>query len=70
MTPTPLSTPFIPSSAAQDKMDTVLAAWARAPSGPKRAAALKHYHAAQKANAVKDHSVCYKELDAAMRALA
>ena len=37
-----------------DKMTSVKAAWDKAPSGPKKDAALKHYQAAEKANTAKN----------------
>ena len=57
------------NSAAEDKMKTVKAAWDKAPSGPKKDAALKHYQAAEKAHAAKHDAECIKELDAAAHAL-
>lgn len=61
---------FSPSSAAEDKLTDVKDAWNRAPDGPKKAVALKHYEAACRANSLKDHAICYRELEAAARALA
>jgi hypothetical protein len=53
-----------------DKMKTVKAAWDKAPSGPKKDAALKHYQAAEKAHTAKNEAEAIKELDLATRALA
>jgi hypothetical protein len=52
-----------------EKMTTVKAAWDKAPSGPKKDAALKHYQAAEKAHTAKNDAETNKELDAAARAL-
>jgi len=48
----------------------VKAAWDKAPAGPKKEAALKHYKAAEKANTAKNDADTNKELDAAVKALA
>jgi len=53
-----------------DKMKSVKAAWDKAPAGPKKEAALKHYKAAEKANTAKNDADTNKELDAAVKALA
>ena len=53
-----------------EKMTSVKAAWDKAPTGPKKDAALKHYQAAEKANTVKNDAETNKELDAATHALA
>ncbi len=53
-----------------DKMKSVKAAWDKAPTGPKKDAALKHYQAAEKANTAKNDAETNKELDAATHALA
>ncbi|APG49330.1 MULTISPECIES: hypothetical protein [Phaeobacter] len=53
-----------------EKMTSVKAAWDKAPSGPKKDAALKHYQAAEKANTAKNDVETNKELDAATHALA
>lgn len=58
------------STNVADKMKTVKAAWDKAPSGPKKDAALKHYQAAEKAHTAKNDSDTHKELDAATHALA
>lgn len=52
-----------------EKMKSVKAAWDKAPSGPKKDAALKHYQAAEKANIAKNDAETNKELDAASHAL-
>jgi hypothetical protein len=51
------------------KMTSVKAAWDKAPTGPKKDAALKHYQAAEKANTAKNDAETNKELDAAVHAL-
>ena len=51
------------------KMTSVKAAWDKAPTGPKKDAALKHYRAAEKANTAKNDAETNKELDAATHAL-
>lgn len=53
-----------------EKMTSVKAAWDKAPAGPKKDAALKHYQAAEKANTAKNDAETNKELDAATHALA
>ncbi|WP_417725579.1 hypothetical protein [Salipiger sp.] len=53
-----------------EKMTSVKAAWDKAPSGPEKDAALKHYEAAEKANTAKNDAETNKELDAATHALA
>ena len=58
------------STDVADKMKSVKAAWDKAPSGPKKDAALKHYEAAGKAHAAKNDADTHKELDAAVHALA
>ena len=52
------------------KMKSVKAAWDKAPAGPKKDAALKHYQAAEKAHTAKNDAETNKELDAAAHALA
>lgn len=59
-----------PVANTADKMKTVKAAWDLAPAGPKKDTALKHYQAAEKAQAAKHDAECIRELDAATRALA
>jgi hypothetical protein len=59
-----------PEQNTADKMKSVKAAWDKAPAGPKKEAALKHYQAAQKAQNAKNDSECIRELDAATHALA
>ncbi|MCR9151219.1 MAG: hypothetical protein NXH83_13675 [Rhodobacteraceae bacterium] len=53
-----------------EKMISVKAAWDKAPAGPKKDAALKHYQAAEKAHTAKNDAETNKELDAATHALA
>ncbi|TCM76779.1 hypothetical protein [Rhodovulum steppense] len=53
-----------------DKMKSVKAAWDKAPAGPKKDAALKHYQAAEKADMAKNDAETNRELDAATHALA
>lgn len=53
-----------------DKMKSVKAAWDKAPAGPKKDEALKHYEAAEKAHTAKNDAETNKELDAAKHALA
>lgn len=56
--------------AASEQMKSVKAAWDKAPSGPKKDAALKHYQAAEKAHTAKHDEDAIKELDKARKALA
>jgi hypothetical protein len=58
-----------PMTNAAAKMKTVKAAWDKAPAGPKKDAALKHYQAAEKAMAANHDGDCSRELDAATKAL-
>ncbi len=58
------------TTSTEDKMKSVKAAWDKVPAGPKKASALTHYQAAEKAQAAKDDAGCIKCLDAASRALA
>jgi hypothetical protein len=58
------------STNAADKMKTVKAAWDKAPSGPKKDAALKHYQAAETAHKANNDADTHKSLDAATHALA
>jgi hypothetical protein len=51
-------------------MKAVKAAWDKAPAGPKKDAALKHYQAAEKAQTAKNDAECTRELAAAEHALA
>ena len=53
-----------------DQMKSVKAACVNAPTGPKKGAAMKHYHAAEKAHTAKNDAETNKELDAATHALA
>ncbi len=52
-----------------EKMTSVKAAWDKAPAGPKKDAALKHYEAAEKANTAKNDAKANKELNAASEKL-
>ena len=52
-----------------EKMTSAKAAWDKAPAGPKKDAALKHYQAAEKAHRAKNDAETNKSLDAAQRAL-
>ncbi|NCF79120.1 MAG: hypothetical protein GWP34_04370 [Alphaproteobacteria bacterium] len=52
-----------------EKMTSVKAAWDKAPAGPKKDAALKHYEAAEKANTAKNDAEANKELNAASEKL-
>ena len=56
-------------TAANEQMNTVKAAWDKAPAGPKKDASLKHYQAAEKAQTAKNDVECIKELNAAKSAL-
>ncbi|MEN8658030.1 MAG: hypothetical protein ABF313_08315 [Marivita sp.] len=58
------------STNVADKMKTVKAAWDKAPAGPKKDTALKHYRAAEKAHTAKNDVETHKSLDAATNALA
>ena len=69
MAQTPPMAPQNKPFAAEDKMKTVKAAWDKAPSGPKKDAARKHYQAAEKAQTAKNDGECIRELDAAPHAL-
>lgn len=53
-----------------ERMSNVKAAWDKAPAGPKKDAALKHYQAAEKAQVAKNDAECGRHLDAATSALA
>jgi hypothetical protein len=50
-------------------MASVKAAWDKAPEGPKKAAALKHYQAAEKAHEADNDEEAHNELKQASRAL-
>ena len=50
-------------------MASVKAAWDKAPEGPKKATALKHYQAAEKAHEADNGEEAHKELKEASRAL-
>lgn len=51
------------------QMASVWAACNKAPAGPKRSKAMKHYLLAEKAQVEEDHTLIYRELDAARQAL-
>ncbi|SFH13794.1 hypothetical protein [Sulfitobacter dubius] len=51
-------------SKTSSKMKLVKAAWDKAPSGPKKDVAFKHYQAAEKAHTAKNDAETNKELDA------
>lgn len=51
-------------------MASIKAAWDKAPEGPKKEIALKHYQAAEKAHAAENDEEAHKELKEAGRALA
>ena len=57
-------------TSTQDQMKSVKAVWDKAPDGPKKDAALKHYQAAEKAHTANNEADCVKSLDAAKAALA
>lgn len=50
-------------------MASVKAAWEQAPEGPKKATALKHYQAAEKAHDAENDEEAHNELKEASRAL-
>lgn len=52
-----------------EKMTSVKDACVNAPAGAKKDAAMKHYHAAEKAHTAKNDAETNKELDAAAHAL-
>lgn len=58
------------SNTITEKMESVKAAWDKAPAGSKKDAALKHYQAAEKAVAAKNEAEAMKSLKAASHALA
>ena len=58
-----------PAQNTADKMKAVKAAWDKAPAGPKKDAALKHYQAAEKAQTARNDAECTRELAAAEHAL-
>lgn len=53
-----------------EKMKSVKALWDKAVAGPKKEAAMKHYQAAEKAQAAKNDAECLRARDAAKLALA
>lgn len=54
---------------ASERMKTVKAACDKAPSGPKKEAALKHYQAAEKAQKASNETDCLKSCNEAAKAL-
>ncbi|MBT8457229.1 MAG: hypothetical protein KJO15_14120 [Alphaproteobacteria bacterium] len=50
-------------------MASVKASWDKAPEGPKKVTALKHYQAAEKAHEAENDEEAHKELKEASRAL-
>ena len=50
-------------------MASVKSAWDKAPEGPKKATALKHYQAAERAHEAENDEEAHKELKEASRAL-
>ncbi|WOI52187.1 hypothetical protein [Parvularcula sp. LCG005] len=57
------------NSNAEEKMQAVKATWDKAPAGPKKDEAFKHYSAAEKAHKANDNKLCMTELNAAEKAL-
>lgn len=57
------------ATSTTEKMQAVKSAWDKAVAGPKKEASLKHYQAAEKAQAAANDAECVKELDAATHAL-
>jgi hypothetical protein len=67
-----MSTAFTPTPAAtsgDEMMKTVKAAWDKAPAGPKKDAALKHYQAAEAAQKSHNEAGCIAALKQAQAAL-
>ncbi|AUQ57605.1 hypothetical protein [Phaeobacter inhibens] len=54
---------------AAEKMTSVKAACEKAPSGPRKDRALKHYQAAEKAHETNNYDETNRELDAAAEAI-
>ncbi|MFW8636108.1 hypothetical protein [Cribrihabitans pelagius] len=54
---------------AAEKMTSVKAACEKAPAGPRKDRALKHYQAAEKAHEANNYAETNKELDAAKKAI-
>ena len=69
MTSTKCAKPNSATQTAAARLVSVKAAWNKAPDGAKKAAALKHYEAAETAHSRKDEANCIKECKAAERAL-
>lgn len=59
-----------PAQNTAEKMKSVKAACDTATAGPKKESAMKHFHAAEKAQTEKNDGECNRELDAAKHALA
>jgi len=59
-----------PVQTTAEKMTSIKAAWDKAPAGPKKDAALKHYQAAERAKTANHDGECNRKLDAAKHALA
>lgn len=58
------------AASTEEKMKAVKAAWDKAPDGPKKDAALKHYQAAEEAMSARHDTDTVTALDAAALALA
>lgn len=58
------------SNNTPDKMKSVKAACDKAPAGPKKDAALKHYKQAEQSHTAKNEAEMHKALDAATQAMA
>ena len=64
-----MNNPNTSATSAKDQLIAVKAAWDKAPAGPKKDAAHKHYLAAEKANASKNEVECIRELESAKKSL-
>jgi hypothetical protein len=62
-------TPPPAATSGAEMMKTVKAAWDKAPAGPKKDAALKHYHAAEAALKAHNEQGCIAALKQAQAAL-
>lgn len=62
-------TPSTSTKSAADQMKAVKVAYDRAPSGPKKDAAQKHYAAAEKAMTAKNDAECIRECEATTKSL-
>ena len=58
-----MNTPNTSATSAADQMKAVKVAWDKAPAGPKKDIAHKHYVAAEKAMAAKNDVECIRELE-------